>query len=393
MRMAENLRREMDVVKWKKGIVFACLFFVIISGVSISCYAAGGKKQVEKIRISAAKLKLTKGQTKRLKIIGTKKKVKWKSSNRKVTSVTKKGIVKGKAKITDMVGKRKLTCGVSVTGGKNDRQDAEKLEKLTVSGKTVYAFIPKKIKKKEAKKVPMVLFMCGTSCDPVDNVVKSGWVSMAEKEQFIVISPDYNNYATYSETGFLISAVKHMIKNYPVDTDRIYSTGFSNGGAASVALTRDYPQYFAAVSAMGWMVDIDNKNNVFGRYDMPFQVVQGDGEFTEKMGSGAVAVMDDERDAIRSLFLYNEMITSQTKTDYKKTPYWGYPPDHTRTTTMNGRKWCFSDYNKKGYSVPFAQLVIVEDEEHRPRQEEAKVAWNFFRNFRRDKNGKIKINF
>ncbi len=393
MRMAENLRREMDVVKWKKGIVFACLFFVIISGVSISCYAAGGKKQVEKIRISAAKLKLTKGQTKRLKIIGTKKKVKWKSSNRKVTSVTKKGIVKGKAKITGMVGKRKLTCGVSVTGGKNDRQDAEKLEKLTVSGKTVYAFIPKKIKKKEAKKVPMVLFMCGTSCDPVDNVVKSGWVSMAEKEQFIVISPDYNNYATYSETGFLISAVKHMIKNYPVDTDRIYSTGFSNGGAASVALTRDYPQYFAAVSAMGWMVDIDNKNNVFGRYDMPFQVVQGDGEFTEKMGSGAVAVMDDERDAIRSLFLYNEMITSQTKTDYKKTPYWGYPPDHTRTTTMNGRKWFFSDYNKKGYSVPFAQLVIVEDEEHRPRQEEAKVAWNFFRNFRRDKNGKIKINF
>lgn len=321
MRMAENLRKEMDVVKWKKGIVFACLFFVIISGVSVSCYAAGGKKQAEKMR----------------------------------------------------------------------RRDAEKLEKLTVSGKTVYAFVPEKIKKKGAKKVPMVLFMCGTSCDPVDNVVKSGWVSLAEKEQFIVISPDYNNYATYSETRFLISVVKHMIKNYPVDTERVYSTGFSNGGAASVALTRDYPQYFAAISAMGWMVDIDNKNNVFGRYDMPFQVVQGDGEFTEKMGSGAVAVMDDERDAIRSLFLYNEMITAQTKTDYKKTPYWGYPPDHTRTATMNGRKWSFSDYHKRGYSVPFAQLVIVEDSKHRPRKEEANVAWNFFRNFRRNINGKVVV--
>lgn len=62
------------------------------------------------------------------------------------------------------------------------------------------------------------------------------------------------------------------------------------------------------------------------------------------------SVMDDERDAIRSLFLYNEMITAQTKTDYKETPYWGCPLDHTRTTTMNGRK------------------------------------------FRRDKNGKIKVN-
>lgn len=73
MRMAENLRKEMDAVKWKKGMVFACLFFVIISGVSVSCYAAGGKKQAEKIRISTAKLKITKGQTKRLKIIGKKK--------------------------------------------------------------------------------------------------------------------------------------------------------------------------------------------------------------------------------------------------------------------------------------------------------------------------------
>lgn len=73
---------------------------------------------------------------------------------------------------------------------------------------------------------------------------------------------------------------KQYIKQVLVDTERIYSTGFSNGGAASAALTRGYPQYFAAISAMGWMVDIDNKNNVFGRYDMPFQVVQGDGDVT-----------------------------------------------------------------------------------------------------------------
>lgn len=268
--------------------------------------------------------------------------------------------------------------------------DADKLETFTVNGKTVYGYIPQKAKKKGAKKVPMVLFMCGTSCDPVDNVVESGWVSLAEKEKFVVISPDYNNYATYSETEFLISVVKHMIKKYSIDTERIYSTGFSNGGAASIALTRDYPEYFAAISAMGWMVDIDNKDNVFGQYDMPFQVVQGDGEFTEEMDSGAIAVMEDEREAIRSMFLYNEMITSSVEADYEKTPYWGYQPDSTKIVTMNGRKWSFSNYNKKKYSTPFAQLVIVEDSKHRPRQEEAKVAWDFFQNFRRNKNGKIK---
>ncbi len=256
------------------------------------------------------------------------------------------------------------------------------------NGKTVFLYVPQKVKEQPEKKVPMVLFMCGTTCDPVDNVVESGWLQKAEEENFIVISPDYNNYATYSETDFLISVVEYMIENYPVDTERIYSTGFSNGGAASVALARDYPEYFAAISAMGWMVDLDNKNNVFESYDMPFQVVQGSGEFTEKTQSG-VAVMDDEKKAVRSLFLYNEMIDPDLQADYGKTPYWGYAPDETETATWNGREWRFDNYYKEGYQVPFAQLVIVEDREHRPRQEEAEVAWNFFQNYKRNQDGKI----
>lgn len=202
-------------------------------------------------------------------------------------------------------------------------------------------------------------------------------------------APIIMNYATYSETDFLASVVEYMIANYPVDRTRIYSTGFSNGGAASVALTRDYPEYFAAISAMGWMADLDNQNNVFDNYDMPFQVVQGNGEFTEKTGSGSVMVMKDERDAIQSLFLYNEMIGEGSTPDYDRTPYWGYEPDETRTLIMDGMQWEFSSYYKEGFSVPFAQLVLAEDSEHRPRRPEAEVAWEFFRHFGRDGNGKL----
>ena len=231
--------------------------------------------------------------------------------------------------------------------------------------------------------------MCGTTCDPVDNAVQSGWLAQAEKENFIVVSPDYNNYATYSETDFLISVVEYMIQNYPIDTERIYSTGFSNGGAASVALTRDYPEYFAAISAMGWMIGMDNKNGVYEAYDMPFQVVQGDGEYTEKTQSDAMAVMDDEKEGIRALMLYNEMIASGQEADYDRTPYWGYQPDETETLDFDGQRWEISNYYKEGFSSAFAQLVLVEDAEHRPRQPEAEMAWNFFKNFRRDKDGRI----
>lgn len=257
------------------------------------------------------------------------------------------------------------------------------------NGKTVYYYVPEAVKNAPDKKVPLVLFMCGTTCDPVDNCVDSGWLGQAEKENFIVISPDYNNYSTYGETDYLISTVEYMLENYPVDRTKIYSTGFSNGGAASVALTRDYPQYFAAISAMGWMVDLDDKDGVFGKYDMPFQVVQGDGEFTEKTSTGAVRVMNDEVNAIRSLMLYNEMISEDSAVDYDETPYWGYAPDETRVFSLGGWDWSVCEYYKDGFTSPFAELITVNDPKHQPRDGEAEIAWEFFRHFSRDENGKI----
>lgn len=100
-------------------------------------------------------------------------------------------------------------------------------------------------------------------------------------------------------------------------------------------------------------------------------------------------VMRDEREAIRSLFLYNEMTGEDHMPDYDSTPYWGYEPDETETRTMDGMQWEFSSYYKDGYSVPFVQLVLADDSEHRPRKPEAEVAWEFFRHFGRDENGKI----
>lgn len=70
------------------------------------------------VKISAKKLSLTVGQSKTLKIKGTKTKVKWSTSNREVAVVNKKGKVTakkaGKAKITARVAKKKYTCTVVV---------------------------------------------------------------------------------------------------------------------------------------------------------------------------------------------------------------------------------------------------------------------------------------
>ena len=238
-------------------------------------------------------------------------------------------------------------------------------------------------------KVPMVLMMCGTGGDPRSTAEASGWVDKALEEGLIVIAPNYNNAATYSETDSLAAVVKYVIETYPVDARYVYSTGFSNGGAASVALTRDHPELFAAISAMGWMVDMPDRNGVYAAYDMPFQVIQGTKEFTSATASGAMAVMDDEQRAIHALLLFNEMIDDSLKADYDKTSYWGYKPDNTQSITVDGREWQISNYHKAGYSAPFAQLVLIEGASHRPNQYEATVAWNFFKNYARGNDGSV----
>lgn len=64
-------------------------------------------------------------------------------------------------------------------------------------------------------------------------------------------------------------------------------------------------------------------------------------------------------------------------------------PGESETVAMAGREWQFDNYYKEGYSVSFAQLVIVADDEHRPREEEAEEAWEFFEKFKRNRDGEI----
>lgn len=205
----------------------------------------------------------------------------------------------------------------------------------TPDGETGYLYIPQSVLEKPEEKVPMVLMMMCTGGEARQNAEACGWVDKALEEGIIVLAPVYNNYATYSELTGIVSAVEYVSENYPVDTSRIYATGFSNSGAVAVAMASEYPQMFAAISSYGWMVDMRNRNT---GYDMPFQVIQGTEEYTYSIASGAMAIMEDEQQAIRSLFLSNGMIDENTKPDYDASPYWGYPPEDSSSIIPDGRE-------------------------------------------------------
>lgn len=73
-----------------------------------------------KIKLNCTKKTIYVGKSFKLKITGTKKKVKWSSSNKKIATVSSTGLVKGKnkgtCKITANVSGKKYTCTVNVKG-------------------------------------------------------------------------------------------------------------------------------------------------------------------------------------------------------------------------------------------------------------------------------------
>ena len=83
---------------------------------------------------AAAKLNKTEvtidnGERKKVKVKGTTKTVKWKSSDKSIATVTKRGNIDAKAKgeciVTATVGKKKLKCKVTVTDTIGDLLDKE----------------------------------------------------------------------------------------------------------------------------------------------------------------------------------------------------------------------------------------------------------------------------
>ena len=100
--------------KWKQGVAVLTAAALVVTGITVPG-SAGAKA---KIRLNKKKVTIKVGGKVILKLKNAKKKVTWKSSKKKVASVSAKGIVRGKsagtAKITAKSNKKSYTCTVIV---------------------------------------------------------------------------------------------------------------------------------------------------------------------------------------------------------------------------------------------------------------------------------------
>lgn len=214
----------------------------------------------------------------------------------------------------------------------------------------IFTYISPKISAGE--KVPLVLAMNCTTGNPEAEVLTNGWLSLCAEEKLIV-----------------------------------------------VALASECPKKITAISAAGWMIGARKTSHGFL---VPFQVLQGTREYTERNAGGNMEIMDDEKIAVRDLFTMNKM--KRGNPDYSRTPFWGYAADRTyeifpeytdydpygnNAEKKSGVRWTVSDFYKEGYKNPFAEFVLIDGAAHIPHSYHAKIAWEFFSHFSRNENGEI----
>ena len=135
-------------MKTKKLIVIALTGAMLFSSalqVAPNSFGVVSEVQAASVKLSKTKATLSKGETLTLKVKGTKDKVTWKSSDKKVAAVSKKGVVtakkEGKATITAKVGKKTLKCKISVVDLSLKKSDFDMDQEHSIGSKKYTNFV------------------------------------------------------------------------------------------------------------------------------------------------------------------------------------------------------------------------------------------------------------
>jgi len=144
-----------------------------------------------------------------------------------------------------------------------------------------YVYQPSAYQQEPERKLPVVLAIHGYSCTGEIFAESSSWHELAEKRDFFVIYvsaypsnkyfgrgtvplPTWNCIGMEAEADdlhYISEVLKDVKSRYPVDMERIYVTGHSNGSLMTQTLMAKMPLEFAAFAPQGAQFHVNPKND------------------------------------------------------------------------------------------------------------------------------------
>jgi len=174
-----------------------------------------------------------------------------------------------------------------------------------------YLYMPKSYD--GTKRVPLVVFLHGASSDGLSGILKTGWPEVAEREDFLVLSPDstdrggqngWNAFYLYGIDGpdditYLKQLIDKICLEYKIDKSRLYIQGQSRGNQMTAHFVSIYPSLFAAAAGTSgptpfyMMKDVDG-GFIKPKIPVPWYQWHGDLDVGDFRGT-LHQVMDDQQ--------------------------------------------------------------------------------------------------
>jgi pimeloyl-ACP methyl ester carboxylesterase len=285
--------------------------------------------------------------------------------------------------------------GIHVIGHSEDRFNRVK----TANGEylqTWFEYLPEEVLNHTAPAgtVPLILANHGGGDDPRQFVEEIGLLPLAGAERFAMVAPEHQSVGQIL-TESLPLLVEYMLETYPaLDASRVYVTGYSMGGAATLRAINGKPSLFAAavpMAAAGYTGTPEEAAKLQkARMPIMFTTSSFDlgGAFDQVNGTIAVGYQ-----TLLNLFLgYNGMETIEPY-DFKTWPVNGFKADYMIKVKVNGEydntSWTLNDKD----NIPMVAVNYTMNLKHALYPEYGKIAWDFFKHYSRDqKSGDIMYN-
>ena len=287
--------------------------------------------------------------------------------------------------------------GISVFSHQDDRFSGIK----TKTGEylqTWYEYVPGEVLQNRVMKgsVPLVIALHGGGDDPQAFVEEVGWLEMARQKRFIIVAPEHQGlYSDQSVLGESIAALaEYMMKTYPaIDASRVYASGYSMGGGATLTISTSHPRMLAAVVDMaGAMFTFTDKMAAtFKDTDLPFMYLTSAYDLAPNINPEDGSLSDNSQVLLNKFLLFNNM--NQISYDFRAYPKCGFQANAWSETLLNDEYKNFTWYLNNRQGVPMVALNYTAGLIHALYPQYAGMAWDYLTRFSRNqKTGEIKYN-
>lgn len=282
-------------------------------------------------------------------------------------------------------------------------------EKVTgMDGKyTWFEYVPNKIQESKDSSVPLIVTLHGNQNDPRLQGDSTGWPELAVKENFIVVSPEWQekevNFFKCDGLGDdgIMNLIEDLKVKYPqIDSSRIYLTGLSAGGAKSFHLGAKYSNVFAGIASVSgvnvYANEIKEIANNYSGIEIPLLYLCGDHDFfqmipvdgSSKYGTAYLygdQVWDEDENThiFSTIQSYQKMNGLKVdEMDMSKNEYYGIELENQRWTKLGNKDMYTGTLsNENGVVI---ELAAIKDLAHWNYKPEAEYIWNFFKGYERN---------